>query len=74
MEVGSVTVVTSSGGGHPVEFFAERIVAKLIYVGDNAPPPIRDQALAFRDQMYQVVLSGLKQAIQSDRAYFVKDR
>jgi hypothetical protein len=74
MHAGTVDVVTSSNGGHTIEFFAERIVAKLIHVADGAPPPIRDQALAYRDQMYAVVLDGLRRAVASDRAYFLKER
>lgn len=68
-EVGSVSVATSSNGGMPPEYYAERIVARLIHVGDNAPEPIRAQAWAYREKMLAIVLAGLKQAIQSDRAY-----
>lgn len=67
--VGSVGVVTSSHGGHPPEFFAERIVSRLIHIGDEAPEPIRMQAHAYRDQMLAVVLDGIKRAIESDRNY-----
>jgi hypothetical protein len=69
ISVGSVSVVTSSNGGHTPEYFAERIVAKLIAVGDNAPEPIRAQALAFRDTIHSIVLQGIIRAIESDRAY-----
>ena len=64
-----VSVVTTSHGGHPPEFFAERIVARLMVIGDQAPEPIRAQAHAFRDRMHAVILDGIKQAIESDRAY-----
>jgi hypothetical protein len=69
VQIGTVTVATSLDGGHPPEFFAERIVQRLIAVGDNAPEPIRAQALAFREQMLGIVLEGIRQAIASDRAY-----
>ena len=69
MGVGQVTVVTSSHGGHPVEFWAERIVARLISVSDTAPEPLRQQALAYRQQMLAIVLDGVRQAVESDRAY-----
>jgi hypothetical protein len=69
IKVGTVTVVTTSNGGHPPEFFALRIVDRLITIGENAPQPIRDQALAFREQMLAIVLDGLTRAIVSDRAY-----
>lgn len=67
--VGLVQVHTSQNGGHPPEFFAQRIVDRLIYVGDQAPQPIRDQAHAYRDKMYEVVLAGIKAALASDRNY-----
>ena len=67
--VGQVGVVTTNDRGHSPEFFAQRIIDRLIVVADSAPPPIRDQAYAFRDRMHAVVLDGIKQAILSDRAY-----
>jgi hypothetical protein len=67
--VGQVTVVTTSNGGRPPEYFAERITEMLIRIGDTAPQPIRDQAYAFRDRMQAVILDGIKQAIESDRNY-----
>ena len=64
-----VTVVTSSNGGHPPEYFAERIVDRLIWIGDQAPEPIRQQAWAYREKMLAIVLAGLRRAIESDRVY-----
>lgn len=66
---GVVEVTTTKDGGHPVEFFAEGIVNKLIYISEDAPLPIRAQAHVYRDRMMAVVLDGLKRAITSDRAY-----
>jgi len=74
INAGMVQVFTTDNGGHSLEFFAERIVAKLIHVSETAPPPIRDQALAYRGQMYKVVLDGLRRAVNSDRAYFLKEK
>jgi hypothetical protein len=62
-----VDVAATSNGGHPPEFWAKRCVERLIQVSDTAPPAIREQALAFRDQMEHVVLFHMKRAIQSDR-------
>lgn len=66
-EVMKVDVAVTSGKGHPPEFWAHRCVERLIQVSENAPPEIREQALAFRDQMEQVILFHVKRAIQSDR-------
>jgi hypothetical protein len=46
-----VDVAATSNGGHPPEFWAKRCVERLVQVSDTAPPAIREQALAFRDQM-----------------------
>jgi hypothetical protein len=69
MAVGTVTVVTTSDGGHPPEFYAQRIVDRLIFVGDQAPEPIRAQALTYKDQIFAIVLAGIQRAIADDRAY-----
>lgn len=62
-----VEVETTSNRGHPPEFWARRCVERLIQVSDNAPPAIREQAVAFQKQMEDVVLLHVKRAIQSDR-------
>lgn len=69
VSVGTVNIVTTSGEGHSPEYYAQRIMDKLMHVGDQAPQPIRDQAHAFRDRMHAVVLAGIRQAIADDRAY-----
>lgn len=69
VSVGNVLVATTMGGDHPPEFYAQRIVERLIAVSDQAPEPIRQQAYAFRDQMFVVVLDGLQRALASDRLY-----
>lgn len=68
-QIGSVIVTTTTGGGRPPEWFAEEIVRRLIRVADTAPQPIRDQAFAFRDQMMEIVLAGIREAIETDRIY-----
>jgi len=69
MGMGNVTVVTTSGGGRPPEYFAQRIMDKLMYVGDNAPDPIKEQALVYQQKMHAIILAGIKAAIESDRIY-----
>jgi len=64
--VGDVEVHTTTNRGHPPEFYAERICARLMFVADEAPPPIRDQALAFQERMKVIVLAGIRNAILSD--------
>ena len=63
-----VDVATSDNGGHPPEFWAKRAAERVIQVSDTAHPAIRDQAKAFQDQVEQVILSHMKQAINCDRS------
>lgn len=66
--VGNVMVATTENGGHSPEFYAERITARLISVSENAPPPIKAQALQYQESMRLIVYDGVKRAIRSDRA------
>ena len=63
-----VDVETTSNGGHPPEFWAKRCIERLLSVSESAPPVLREQARAFKDQMEHVVLLHMKRAIQSDRS------
>jgi hypothetical protein len=66
-QVMKVDVAATSNGGHPPEFWASRCVERIVQVSESAPPAIRDQALAYRDQVEQIILFHMKRAIQSDR-------
>jgi hypothetical protein len=63
-----VEVEATSNGGHPPEFWAKRCSERLLAVAESAPPVVREQARAFKDQMEEVVLFHMKRAIQSDRS------
>lgn len=64
---GNVLVQTTSGRGFTPEEIAERALDKIIYVGKDANPLIRDQAEAFRENIRHVLVHYLKEAVQSDR-------
>jgi len=68
---GSVSVMTSSNGGHSPEQIAELCVDRLIRVSDSAPPEIAMQARAFKEQMLAVVLHYVRMAAEQDRATVV---
>jgi|TARA_R110000868_G_scaffold401169_1_gene676513 hypothetical protein len=63
-----VDVEATSNGGHPPEFWAKRCSERLLAVAESAPPVLREQAQAFKDQIEHVVLLHMKRAIQSDRS------
>ena len=62
-----VEVVTTDNGGHQPEFWAKRASTQIIQIADTAHPAIREQALAFKDQVEQVILYYMKKAIECDR-------
>ena len=70
--VGQVGVAIAPKGGHDPEFWAERATQRIVAVSDNLPPAIRDQAVAFRQHIEQVVLHYMKEAIRSDRSTVCK--
>lgn len=65
-QVGSVSVTTSIDRGHPAEFYANRLVERLIYVSENAPEPIRAQALNYKDAMLAVAVDAFQRAMRSE--------
>jgi hypothetical protein len=65
--LGGITVCTTSNRGFTPEEVAERALDKIIYVGSNCHPAIKDQAEAFRENIRQVLVYYMKEAIRSDR-------
>jgi hypothetical protein len=64
---GSVMVHSTIGRGFSPEEVAERALDKIIYVGSDSHPAIRDQAEAFKQNIRQVLILYMKEAIKSDR-------
>ena len=67
LEIGNVSVHTTHNKGHDPEFWAETITKKIVDVSSNAPDHVRQQALAFQNHIYTIILNGMKSAIESDR-------
>lgn len=62
-----VSVITTNNRGHTPEEIAERCVARIISVAETAPPELRDQAEAFKQDILKVVVHYLREAVHSDR-------
>lgn len=63
--VGNVMVMTTQGRGHTPEEIAERALDKIIYVGSEAHPAIRDQAEAFKGSIRQVLVHYMHEVVRS---------
>lgn len=64
---GSVVVMTTKDRGFTPDEVAERALDKIIYVGGNSHPFIREQAEAFRENIRQILVFYMNEAIKSDR-------
>lgn len=63
----AVEVATTENGGHPPEFWAKLATNRIVQISDGTHPALREQAVAFRDAVEQVILLYMQKAIQSDR-------
>lgn len=65
--VGSVKVMTTSGRGFTVEHWADRCLERIVFVGKDCAPVIRDQAIEYKEAIRTALIYYMKQAIKSDR-------
>ena len=68
ISVGDIEVLTTNNKGHSIEEVAQMAADRILYVADEAPPPIRDQAIAFKDTLKQTLIYYMRQAVEQDRA------
>ena len=62
-----VCVHTTQFRGHTPEEIASRCADKIMRVSINAPPVIREQAFAFKEQLENILSFYMREAITSDR-------
>lgn len=68
VQPGGVSVMVSPRGrGWSADDVAQRMVEKIIQVSDEAPQPIRDQALAYRTRLLSLCAFYLAEAQRSER-------
>lgn len=67
MNIGAVEVHTTQYRGHTPEELANMAVGKIMYVGKDAHPLIRDQAEAFKGFIHKVLVEYLTKAVRCDR-------
>ena len=65
--LGNFEVQTTSGRGHTPEELAINAVTKIISISEDTDPVLKQQAEAFRERMFYVILHALEQAVKSDR-------
>ena len=66
-ESSGIQVFTKDHGGFTPEELAERALDKIIQVGDQSHPLVRDQAIAFRNHIRGVLVFYMNEAVKFDR-------
>jgi hypothetical protein len=67
VSAGQIGVNVAVGRGFTPEELADQAMGKLMHVSLNAPPAIRDQALAFQQNLRVLLVHYLTQAARSER-------
>lgn len=65
--IGSFLVRTTQERGFTVEEIAEDLLNKLLFISSEAHPAIREQAMAFKEQIRPAIVHYMRQAVKSDR-------
>ena len=60
-------VFTSNNRGHSPEEMAEMAMNKIMVVSDTAPPVIKEQALAHRERLKEILIFYMERMAQSER-------
>ena len=68
--LGKVSVSTTENKGHDPEFWAAQATQKICDLSDNAPEHVKQQARAFQNQVYTVILYTIKNAIKSQNVTY----
>tara|TARA_R100001510_G_scaffold36827_1_gene33247 strand:+ start:646 stop:945 length:300 start_codon:yes stop_codon:yes gene_type:complete len=71
--LGVIEAKTSNFGGHPPEFWADRLTEKIVGVSDDNDPHVREQARVYREEIRQVCLIYIKNAIKSYKATLIQE-
>lgn len=64
---GEVRAYTTSGRGLTVEEIADLSMRRVLNIADSAPPAIRDQANAFKEDIRLLLIQSMNQAIKSNK-------
>ena len=70
-EVGNVTVITTNDTTLGPDHWAKRVSDQIVSVGKGAHPLIAEQALEFKQFIYNAVKYYMHQAIREDRSRIV---
>jgi hypothetical protein len=65
--LGTVSVFTSTDGGHTPEQVADMALNRIMQINETAPPVIRDQAIAHKDRLREILIYYMNSMAKSER-------
>jgi hypothetical protein len=65
-QLGEIKATSVSGRGFTPEEVAEQALVKIVSIGGNCHPVIRDQAEAFKNDIRGVLVHYMRQAVRSN--------
>ena len=71
--LGLIEAKTTNFGGHPPEFWAERLTEKIVSSSDSSDPHIQEQARSYKELIYKVCLIYIKNALKSYKATLIQE-
>ena len=66
-ELGMIEVHTTEGGGHPIEFWSNLCIERIVQVSEEAPEEVQNQVKEYKDNIQKVIEQYMQNAIKSDR-------
>ena len=66
-ELGIIEVHTTEEGGHPIEFWSNLCIERIVQVSQEAPEEVQNQVKEYKDNIQKVIEQYMQNAIKSDR-------
>ena len=66
-ELGMIEVHTTEEGGHPIEFWSNLCIERIVQVSEEAPEEVQNQVKEYKDNIQKVIEQYMQNAIKSDR-------
>jgi hypothetical protein len=73
VKTGPLATIRTNGGAHDATVWAAMAANRVISVADTAPPGIREQAHAFREQVREVVKHYVVEATKDRLAHLATE-
>jgi hypothetical protein len=73
-QIGNVNIMASNNGPLTPQQWAKLASDKIMYIGDKTEGPIKDQAVAFKNNIEKVIEYYIKQAVQSHEKHLLTRR